>query len=284
VAAVVLSIAPLSRRLRCSYSGEGDERRITIMGWLKGEEEPFEYTSPPVKSLKKERSKGSPLWHDDPDQQLWYYGVRAWSRKWTPDVIMGVYTPDELADAVRTGATVDGGEVITLTGAVSAASEGEVAKDADFPPVDTLLKKGAKSDAAPKDGAKASGDKGSSEESDKPQGTAAEPAAGSTQTAAAPKDDGSRTQTLDQPSGDTPKSQQTDTPAKPASSKPETDAQLVSRVEAEVKAADPTAKSKPIRDNRAALERISVNANAALMGRADKLLNMFDLDAGGAGD
>lgn len=93
--AIVESRAPLSRRLRGSYSGEGTSRRCKVTGYLKGEEEPFEYESPMIKDIAVQNS---PLWKADPDQQLWYYSTRAWARRWVPDVLMGVYTPDEIED------------------------------------------------------------------------------------------------------------------------------------------------------------------------------------------
>lgn len=40
--------------------------------------------------------RNSPLWATDPKQQLAYLIVRRWARLFAPDVILGVYTPDEL--------------------------------------------------------------------------------------------------------------------------------------------------------------------------------------------
>lgn len=42
--------------------------------------------------------RNSPLWAADPRQQLAYLAAKRFSRLHFPDVIMGVYTPDELAD------------------------------------------------------------------------------------------------------------------------------------------------------------------------------------------
>ena len=41
-------------------------------------------------------TRNSELWATDPKQQIAYLGVKKWSRKYTPAVIMGVYTPDEI--------------------------------------------------------------------------------------------------------------------------------------------------------------------------------------------
>lgn len=70
-----------------------DEDGIGIKVWatLKGEDEPRELTL----LLAQARTRNSPLWADDPRQQLAYLAVKRWARLYTPDVIMGVYTPDE---------------------------------------------------------------------------------------------------------------------------------------------------------------------------------------------
>lgn len=91
--AIIEQRAPLSRRLRAKYAGSGDQRTCTVMGWLHGEEEPFEYTSPPIGQITP---KGSPLWKTKPDLQLWYNASRDWARMYCPDVILGMYSEDEL--------------------------------------------------------------------------------------------------------------------------------------------------------------------------------------------
>jgi hypothetical protein len=44
------------------------------------------------------QTKNSPLWKSKPEQQACYLALKYWSRLHTPDVIMGVYSPDELGD------------------------------------------------------------------------------------------------------------------------------------------------------------------------------------------
>lgn len=89
---VVEARAPLVGRLRCTYAGDNGDRTCTVIGTFKGENEPHEYTTPKVKDIK---IKNSPLWQTDVDQQLWFYGSRAWARKWCPDTLLGIYTPEE---------------------------------------------------------------------------------------------------------------------------------------------------------------------------------------------
>jgi len=76
-----------------------------VTATFKGEDEPQEYTSPKVRDIKV---KNSPLWVSDPQQQLGYYSVRAWVRRHCPDVLLGVYAPDEI-DPSYNMRTVNGG-------------------------------------------------------------------------------------------------------------------------------------------------------------------------------
>lgn len=89
---VIEARAPLRERLNCKFEGEGPERTCTITGkFTDGTERT--YTSPKFKDIKP---KNSPLWVNDPDQQLFYYSSRSWCRRWCPDVLLGIYTPEEL--------------------------------------------------------------------------------------------------------------------------------------------------------------------------------------------
>lgn len=91
--AVVEARAPLKQRLRASYEGEGEDRICIITGHFKGEIDPVEYRSP---KFGKITPKNSPLWKSDPDQQQFYYSVRAFARRFCPDVLLGIYSEDEL--------------------------------------------------------------------------------------------------------------------------------------------------------------------------------------------
>lgn len=114
--AVIEGRAPLQRRLSCEYEGEYvyDEyeakdqetgetftrkklnpgkstRSCTVIGhFINGDMR--EYKTPPFNQIKV---KNSPLWLDDPDQQLFYFGSRSWARKWCPDILLGCYTREE---------------------------------------------------------------------------------------------------------------------------------------------------------------------------------------------
>lgn len=73
-----------------------DEEGLGVHVWatFKGESEPRKLTL----LLTQARTRNSTLWADDPRQQLAYLAVKRWSRLYCPDVILGVYTPDELDD------------------------------------------------------------------------------------------------------------------------------------------------------------------------------------------
>lgn len=66
-------------------------RQVTARAEVDGKV--MEYTTPMLKDIK---IKNSPLWHNDPDQQLSYYAGRAWARRYRPDLMMGAQTPDEV--------------------------------------------------------------------------------------------------------------------------------------------------------------------------------------------
>lgn len=65
---------------------------IIIKARLKGEDSPRQLDL----LLAQARVRNSTLWADDPRQQLAYLAVKRWARLYCPDVILGVYTPDEL--------------------------------------------------------------------------------------------------------------------------------------------------------------------------------------------
>jgi hypothetical protein len=99
IQAVVLQRAPIKGRFKVEFSGEGDRRRCTVTATLKegGEKD---YTSPEIGKIP---IKNSPLWKNDPDQQLVYYAGRALCRRHFPDVLLGIYSPDELYEETRRG-------------------------------------------------------------------------------------------------------------------------------------------------------------------------------------
>lgn len=74
-----------------------DEEGLGIKVWatMKGEDMPRVLEL----LLVQCRTRNSPLWADDPRQQIAYLAVKRWTRLYCPDVLLGVYTPDELEEA-----------------------------------------------------------------------------------------------------------------------------------------------------------------------------------------
>lgn len=93
----------MSKRLRHWYIGEGEALQCEVTGWIKGEEEPFVFMSPKIKDIT---TKNSPLWKSKPALQLFYNATRDWARMYLPEVVMGLYSNDELEDATPKAAYV----------------------------------------------------------------------------------------------------------------------------------------------------------------------------------
>lgn len=83
-----------------------DERPLGVKVWatLRGEESPRELTI----MLSQARTRNSTLWVDDPKQQLAYLAIKRWARLYCPDVILGVYSPDELMEREELDVTPSG--------------------------------------------------------------------------------------------------------------------------------------------------------------------------------
>ncbi|MGE9727355.1 RecT family recombinase [Cronobacter sakazakii] len=96
-----------------------DEAGCGVRVWatMKGEDQPRVLEL----MLSQAQVRNSTLWASDPKQQLAYLATKRWSRLHCPDVIMGVYTPDELEARPRverdiTPPAVDARSVNSLIG------------------------------------------------------------------------------------------------------------------------------------------------------------------------
>ena len=114
--AVIESRAPIADRLSVHYDGEGDDLTCTVSAPLRNRDGTpgriVSLTSPTLGERKRalrvkitvgddgeEASvKGSPLWVTKPKQQLFYDTSRDWARMFFPDVLMGVYSREEMED------------------------------------------------------------------------------------------------------------------------------------------------------------------------------------------
>ena len=105
VNALITNRAPITGRLNFEWYGDwakinGKEDKswdkgIKVWATLKGETSPREID---ISMGQVGSVRNSPLWVSDPRQQLAYLAIKRWSRLYTPDVILGVYTPDEIAE------------------------------------------------------------------------------------------------------------------------------------------------------------------------------------------
>ena len=105
VNAVITNRAPITGRLNFEWYGDwakinGKEDKswdkgIKVWATLKGETSPREID---ISMGQVGSVRNSPLWVSDPRQQLAYLAIKRRSRLYTPDVILGVYTPDEIVE------------------------------------------------------------------------------------------------------------------------------------------------------------------------------------------
>jgi len=99
VNAVCNTLAPLDGRLHVEWSGEGEGLWCRVSGKLKGD--PRDKVV--EQDLRTIKTRNSPLWNQSPKQQLAYYTTRLWVRLYCPEVLLGVYTPDELQEQPHIG-------------------------------------------------------------------------------------------------------------------------------------------------------------------------------------
>jgi hypothetical protein len=116
--AVITTLAPIVRRPEYEFLGDwskilgkikemkGDNGKYYVSDWpaaaeeglgvivscqLKGEEQPRKLTL----MMSQCFPRFSTQWATDPQQQITYAALRKWSRRYTPDVILGVYSDEE---------------------------------------------------------------------------------------------------------------------------------------------------------------------------------------------
>jgi hypothetical protein len=104
VAAALHASGALATRLAYDYAGEGAARLVRVSAVLAGETEP---RAVEVKLADAKTTNG--MWTKQPDQQLAYHGARVWARRYAPEVMLGVYTPEEMepAPAFHAGPTIE---------------------------------------------------------------------------------------------------------------------------------------------------------------------------------
>ncbi len=114
VNAVIINRAPITGRLNFEWYGDWNkingkedkswDKGVKVWATLKGETTPREID---ISMGQVGSVRNSPLWVSDPRQQIAYLATKRWSRLYTPDVILGVYTSDELAEREEIDVTPD---------------------------------------------------------------------------------------------------------------------------------------------------------------------------------
>ena len=137
VNAMVNQSAPVKGRLKYSYDGEGPTRTCTVIGIDRETGDEIIYTTPELKSIPV---KNSPLWKGDPDQQLGYYAARSWARRHFPELLLGVYTREEIQEAPIRDITPKGEESDLTKRLKAAQAEPEVIAEEIIPTSDDVEK------------------------------------------------------------------------------------------------------------------------------------------------
>ena len=123
VAAVLYSMGAVDGRLSYSFNGTGTGRSVTVTGTPRGMDEQQSVTG-----TVADWATTNEQWKKAPDDMLVYRGTRQWARRYAPEALLGVYTPDELEDEPREPRTV----TVTQSSAHGGKKELPPYPDADF--------------------------------------------------------------------------------------------------------------------------------------------------------
>lgn len=94
VAAALYATGAIDGRLRYEFSGTDAGRTVTVTGRPHGS--PIDQT---VTGTVLDWQTSNDNWKKQPDDMLVYRGTRQWARRYAPEALLGVYTPDEIEDA-----------------------------------------------------------------------------------------------------------------------------------------------------------------------------------------
>lgn len=94
VIAVLNTSGVLKGRLDIAWEKHETDLVCTVTGTLRADSRPKSVSQ----ELSRVKVKNSPLWVSSPRQQLGYYTSRLWARLYAPEVLLGVYTDDEVRE------------------------------------------------------------------------------------------------------------------------------------------------------------------------------------------
>lgn len=108
VASVLQSMNAIEGKLKYEHKGDGQNMSIVVTGTPRGGT-PVSITGS-VKEWRtrtyKDNKELPNAWDKDPFSMLVYRGTRQWTRVYCPEVIMGIYTPDEMEEIKEVEGTV----------------------------------------------------------------------------------------------------------------------------------------------------------------------------------
>ncbi len=94
VAAALYAMGAVEGRLKYEFSGSGEGRAVKVTGRPRGAG-----VDQTVEGTVANWKTSNDNWKKQPDDMLVYRGTRQWARRYAPEALLGVYTPDELEDA-----------------------------------------------------------------------------------------------------------------------------------------------------------------------------------------
>lgn len=120
-----------------------DENGLGVRVWatIKGESEPRVLEL----LMTQARTRNSTLWTEDPKQQLAYLAQKRWARLYAPDVILGVYTPDEIED-FKPPVDMGKAEVVIPTASQALIDQAEAAAGQGMPGYQAFWQQASKED------------------------------------------------------------------------------------------------------------------------------------------
>lgn len=94
VAAALYATGAIDGRLRYEFTGTGAGRTVTVTGRPRGSS-----VEQSVIGTVLDWQTSNDNWKKQPDDMLVYRGTRQWARRYAPEALLGVYTPDEIEEA-----------------------------------------------------------------------------------------------------------------------------------------------------------------------------------------
>lgn len=110
VAAALYATGAVEGRLRYEFDGTGPSRSVRVIGRVRGVDADQEVTGC-IKDWRtygkdKQGNRVENAWDKMPDDMLVYRGTRQWARRYAPEAMLGVCTPDEIEDVPAQQVTV----------------------------------------------------------------------------------------------------------------------------------------------------------------------------------